>query len=240
MNYDKLFFGMVLIAMLGLSVGCSSEKPPEISYYVDPGIRNVSRVVFVEIGDQTGYPEVANRMTKALAEAMTDRGIFRVDVLPAGHPELRYLDLHKRGPHTLKELLTIRKSLRCDAILFGRMVSYKQYPSTQIGLYMRLIDLKDGKLIWALDEIWDTTNRQTVKRIDAFYFDYMRDTYDPAKGEMGIMSTDGFQKFVSHEIACTMDSSQYSASRPKFLFSRPVRKFGQKHKQIFENIEADY
>ncbi len=229
-----------MIAVLVFSAGCASKKPSEISYYVNPGIRDISRVVFVEIGDTTGYPEVAYRMTQSLAEAMTDRGIFRVDVIQAGNPELRYLEMHKRDPFTLKELSDIRKSLRCDAILFGRLVSYKQYPSTQIGLYMRLINLKDGKLVWAVDEVWDTTNRQTAKRINDFYFNYMRDTYDPAKGEMGIMSTDGFQKFVSHEITCTMDYSQYMDSKPEFIFSQPVREFGREQKKTVKNIIADY
>lgn len=241
MNHRKCFDGIILAAIAVCLAGCSpSEGPSSISYYVDPDIHNISRVIFVEIGDGVGYPEIATRMTRSLAEALTDRGIFRIDVVPAGHPELRYLSMNKRDPFTLKELSAIRRSLRCDAILFGRMVSYKQYPGMQIGLYLRLIDLKDGKLVWAIDELWDTTNRQTVKRIKNFYFDYMRDTYDPAKGEMGIMSTDGFQKFISYEILSTMDSSRYSASRPKFFFSRPIRKFGSKQAKTLKNIGEDY
>ncbi len=239
-NYRNIFKATLLASLAILLAGCSADPPADISSYVDPEIHNVSRVVFVEIADQAGYPDIATRMTRSLAQAMTEEGIFRVDVLQAGHPELRYLDMDKREPLTLRELQAIRKTLRCDAIMFGKMVCYKQYPSVRMGLYLRLINLKDGKLVWAVDDVWDTTDRATAKRIKNFYFDFMRDTYDPAKGEMGLMSTDGFQKFVSYEILCTMDSSQQSATRPKFKFSRPVRRLGRHEKKTVKNILADF
>ncbi len=239
MKYSKYTTTMLLVGLAIVTSGCKSQ-PADISYYVTPEIRNVSRVVFVEIGDVAGFPHVATRMTRSLAEAIVDRGLFRLDVLPAGHPALRDLKMHKHEPYTLRELAAIRKSLNCDAILFGRMVSYRQYPSMQIGLFLRLIDLKDGELVWAVDEVWDTTNRQTVKRIKNFYFDYMRESYEPAEWEMGIMSTSGFQKFVSFEILSSMDPEKHSASRPKFLFARPLRRVVRSQKKTAKNIVADY
>ncbi|MCD4823774.1 MAG: hypothetical protein K8S55_04150 [Phycisphaerae bacterium] len=231
----------VLLPVLVLAAGCElTEKPPQLNIYRnDRGIKHVSRVVFVQLADDVGYPAIAQRMTETLCDTMQRQGRFHVDIVPATHSDLRDLDMIKREPYTIAELISIRKSLRCDAILFGRMSSYRPYPGTQIGLFLRLVDLKDGELIWAVDDVWDTTDRKVAKRIKRFYFDEMRDTYDPAKAEMGIMSTSGFQKFVSYEIVETMKPTSKTKSRTKYFFERPMRKFGRHQKQFWHNARED-
>lgn len=219
--------------------GCYSE-PRRVGinvYRDDPAISAVNRVVFVELADPAGYPRIASRMTDNLAEAILHRGLFRVDVVGLTHPDLRDLELNKREPYTVAELVRIRKALRCDAILFGAMTSYKPYPSTQVGLYLRLVDLKDGKVIWATDDVWDSTDRATAERIRHFYFDHMRDTYNPSTSEIGYMSTDGFQKFVAHEVTQTMMPTS-KATRNRELW-RPIRKFGREQDEFWDNARKD-
>lgn len=239
MHDRRVYLGLLIAGMLMSLMGCSSTPPPRLNYYASPDLPRVSRVVFVELVDDVGYPRIAQRMTNALQEALLQKGMFKVDIIPATHPDLRDLDMSKRDPYTLAELAKIRKSLRCDAILFGRMVSYKPYPSTQIGLFLRVIDLKDGQLTWAIDDIWDSTDRVTVQQIKNFYFDNMRDTYQPANSEIGIMSTDGFQKFVSYQIVETMDPKYKDRPRSRDYFDRPVREFGRNQEHFWRNVRED-
>lgn len=232
------------LALAGGMTGCTEKDDParEVNFYNagDRDIRGISRVVFVELHDHPGYPEVTERMTRALAEAMLRRGLFRVDVLPVDHPDLRYLEmLGKREAYSIAELAEIRKRLRCDAVLFGQVTSYKPYPSTQIGLFLRLIDLQDGKLAWAVDDVWDTTQRETVRQIKNYYFDRMADDYQPANYEMGIMSTTGFQKYVASEVTKTMDPQYQGESRKERYFIRPIRKFGRSQKEFWANTKED-
>ncbi len=233
---------LMLFAVLLSAFGCNKEEPLGVNYYRagDVEFSRVSRVVFINLTETVGYPEIADRMTHALQEAILQRGLFRVDVVPISHADLRYLDMTKRDPYTVQELAKIRKSLRCDAILFGKMIRYQPYPSTQIGLYMRLVDLKNGKLLWAVDDTWDTTNRNTYRQINNFYFDKMRETYDPAKSEMGIMSTDGFQKFVAYQVVSTMDPNDRGETKTKRYVTRPAQRMGRHTEEVTGDVIEDY
>ncbi|MBN1942415.1 MAG: hypothetical protein JW849_03885 [Phycisphaerae bacterium] len=233
--------GLLAVALLA-AAGCSNSEPMGVNYYraSDAEIARVSRVVFVDLSEDVGYPEIADRMSRALEEALLQRGMFRVDVIPKNHPDLRYLDMTKRDPYTVRELAAIRKSLRCDAILFGKMIRYQPYPGTQIGLYMRLVDLKNGRLLWAVDDAWDTTNRKTYQQIQNFYIDRMRETYDPAKSEMGIMSTDGFQKFVAYQVTLSMDPDGHGETKTRRYLIRPAQRLGRHTKQVTKDTIEDF
>lgn len=231
----------VVLAMLLLG-GCTQYEPLGVNFYRarDPEMHQVTRIVFVNLSQDVGYPEIARRMTNALQEAMLQQGMFRVDVINVEHADLRDLNLTKREPFTVAELAEIRKSLRCDAILFGKMIRYQPYPSTLIGLYMRLVNLKDGRLLWAVDDTWDTTDRSTFRQIKEYYFDEMRDTYDPAKADIGIMSTDGFQKFVAHQVVLTMDPQWRGESKSRRFFLRPMERLGRHGTKTTKDVIADY
>lgn len=225
-----------------LLVGCGpEEQPPRINYYLsgEPDLQRVTRVVLVELSGEEGYPDISRRMTDSLAEMLQSRGAFRVDTVPATHPDLRDLDLDKREPLTLRELKSIQDSLRCDAIVFGRVTCFTPYPRTKMGVYLRLINLRDGELVWAVDNVWDSTDRTMLKRIEHYYFDYLGETH-PADSEMVLMSTDKFQKFVCYEIGGTMNPSACQQSKPRSWFeNRTIRRIGREQKEFWTNVGED-
>ncbi|MBN1554641.1 MAG: hypothetical protein JXA11_07840 [Phycisphaerae bacterium] len=234
---------VALAAALSAMTGCTNPSQPlGVNYYRagDADIENISRVVFVNLSEDVGYPEIAERMTQALQEALLQKGMFRVDVISKDHTDLRDLDMKKRDPYTIAEMVAIRKSLRCDAILFGKMIRYQPYPNTQIGLYLRLVDVKNGRLLWAVDDTWDTTDRETYRQIKNYYFDEMRETYEPAEEEMGIMSTEGFQKFVAHQVVLTMDPLGKNETRAKRYVYRPAERMGRHTTQVTKDVVEDY
>ena len=74
----------------------------------------------------------------------------------------------------------------------------------QIGLFLNLVDLREGRLIWGVDHIWDTTNRLTERSIERFFVKEMRSGYGPANWRLGLLSPRMFGKFVAHEAAGTL------------------------------------
>jgi hypothetical protein len=179
-----------------------------------------------------------------LQQELQELGMFHIDIISADDSDLRDLDLTKREPYSLRELAQMRQDLRCDAILFGQITAFKPYPSTQIGLYLRLIDLKDGRLVWAIDDVWDTTERETVARIRRFFFREMRETYHPIGDELAIMGTDAFQKFVSVEVVETLNPYSECKSLPRKFFESPtgidLRRVGRAGEQVGSNIIEDF
>jgi hypothetical protein len=91
-----------------------------------------------------------------------------------------------------------------------------------------------------VDDTWDTTNRETYRQIKNFYFDKMRETYDPAKSDMGIMSTDGFQKFVAYQVVTTMDPNGRGESKTKRYFTRPAQRLGRHTEDVTKDVIEDY
>ena len=190
--------------LLMLLAGCA--KPPRIGYYLSSprSLWRIRRVVFVQLNAPDGYPRVAEETTDALFRALQDKQLFHLDVIDRTDPACQDLPLESREAYTIEQLSAMRKSLGCDAILFGTVTGFQAYPRRRLGLYMRLLDLKDGRLVWAVDHNWDTTDKATERRIRRHVSSEMRSGYNPVRWRMGLLSPKSFQKFVAHEVTETL------------------------------------
>lgn len=240
---------ILLAALVVVACGCETMTiypPTQWNFYRGPNgdVYRIKRVCFVQLAENTGYPDIARRMTQSLKQALQERGMFHVDVVRADHPDLRDLDLTKREPYTIRELAQMRQDLHCDAILFGQITHFQPYPSQQVGLYLRLIDLRDGQLVWAIDDVWDTTQRETVARIRRYFFLNMRSDYEPVGDELAVMSTEAFQKFVSVEVTDTLDPHSNQKTLPRQFFDSPtgidLRRVGRGTQRVATDIMEDF
>jgi len=194
--------------------GCA-EKPaePAIGYYLGPrsDLAQVKQVVFVELSEKGTFPGVAEDMTVALSHAIHQRRLFRIDVIDREDPRCKTLSLQDTAAFTIKQLHDMRKAFGCDAVLLGQVRDFRPHPRMQIWLYLRLLDLKEGKLLWAVDQTWDTTDKATEKRMKKFFDKQMQTGLEPIEWELVKIGPKTFQKFVSHEVAATLPSRAESA-----------------------------
>ena len=98
----------------------------------------------------------------------------------------------------------MRKALNCNALLVGTVTAYQPYPHLSIGLRLKLIDLEDGQLLWAFEQIWDTTDKTTEKRIKDYFQAQIRSGITPLHEQLVVVSSLKFVKFVAYEVAETM------------------------------------
>jgi hypothetical protein len=163
------------------------------------------RVVFVELMPEgTCPPQIARDATDALLHAVQRKRLFHVDVIRRTEPMCRDLPLDRLEALTIEHLAEMRESLGCDAVLFGRAGRFQPYPRMQLGLYVKLINLRDGKLVWGIDEFWDTTALKTQRRIQRYFRREVRDGYEPLGWELILQSPRAFQQFVAYEAAGTL------------------------------------
>jgi hypothetical protein len=94
--------------------------------------------------------------------------------------------------------------LNCNAILTGTVTSYQPYPHLSIGLRLKLIDLADGQLLWAFEQIWDTTDKTTEKKIKEYFQTQIISGITPLHEQLVVVSSLKFVKFVAYEVAKTM------------------------------------
>lgn len=199
----------LLVVGLGLAaIGCfrSQVQRPAVAYYLDaqalPG--RVHRAVLIPLGNETQYPTAEDGMTAALYQAIQGRRLFHVDVSATSDPTLEGVPMDGRRPFSLKELARLRQSLGCDAVLVGAMRQFRPHPHIQVGLYLRLLDLRDSRVIWAVDHVWDATDQATQKRVEAYFRTQKGSGYDPVQWELTMLSPAAFEEFVAYEVARTL------------------------------------
>lgn len=195
------------IAITGCKNICklSTEKTAS-TYYINPNYKpgDVGRVVFVELANQTPYPEISRDISEGFFKEMQQRQLFTITFVKLADPVYKTLQLDVQGMYTLEQLAQVHKSLGCDAILLGTVNGYQPFPHMSMGLQLRLVDLETGQLIWAMDEAWDAADQSTKKRIKEFY-KTQSDSGSKDIGEQIVtLSPLMFVKFIAHEVTSTM------------------------------------
>ena len=201
--------GAVAAALLAAwaCAGCG-PKPhrPDVACYLPrpEDLTGLDRVVVAELTGDDESGRLQRDMTQALAKAIQDRRLFHVDVVDGRDRQLRELSRQAQGPKTLKDLAALRRAFQCDALLVGSIRHFEPYPRMQIGLYLQLLDLRRGQLLWGLEHTWDTTDRATEERIRRFFQRTMGDDYGPLDWRLAMTSPKAFQKYVASEVAETL------------------------------------
>ena len=96
----------------------------------------------------------------------------------------------------------------CSGGVVANGASLLEQPRLSIGLRLRLIDLTDGQLLWAVEQIWDSTDRQVQRRIRAYAHSQLRYATGPTPEELVTLSTLEFVKFVATEVAQTLERQE--------------------------------
>ena len=205
--YRRTCFVLILTAVL-LS-GCSTDRafrPAENYYYINPNtnLRMIGRVAVVELNNDSSYPQASSDITGSLFQALQKKQIFGLTVVSQSDPAWRSLQLETDSTYTLDQMQSIRKSLKCDGVLIGSITEFRAYPHMAIGLRLKLLDLKNGQLLWALEQIWDITDKDTESRIKKYY--KSQKSLDTARQHEHLASISPleFIRFVCFEAAETL------------------------------------
>ncbi len=198
----------VLLLLPVLLAGCGIYKisaPAADYYYINPDkdLFDVGRVAIVELDNDSSYPQISADVTKAIFQALQKKQVFGVTAVRQNDPEWRSLQFDPGSAYTLEQLNAIPKTLNCNAVLLGTVTEYQPYPHMIIGLRLKLLDPADGELLWALEQIWDTADKTTEKRIKDYFQSEMRSGYAPLREQLITQSPFKFIKFVAYEVAET-------------------------------------
>ncbi len=192
----------------GLLAGCGPEPASRLGYYVAPrrDLVALRRVVLLPLANETDEPGAELGLSEELFRAVQGSRLFHVRAAPADGPVAAALPAAGSGPFTLQDLARFRRALGADAVLAGALTRWQPYPRMQTGLTLRLVDLRDGRVLWAVDHVWDATDEGTQRRIRRFFERIMGTGTDPFGWELGTVSPRAFQKFVAHEVIETLPS----------------------------------
>jgi hypothetical protein len=200
----------ILLLLITLLLGCDNyyraPMPTANYYYLNPNksLNNIGRVAIVEMDNNSSNPKVTTDVTENLYQALQKRQLFGLTVIRQNSPSWRSLQLDLDSKYTLEQVSSIRKTLKCDGVLLGTITDFKPYPRMTIGLRLKLLDLRDGQLLWALEQVWDSADKTTESRIKDYFKSQKRLGYAPLHEELATVSSIEFIKFVSYEVAETI------------------------------------
>jgi len=208
--FSVLCFSFMLFFMVFLS-GCNvySDAPPGsyTQYYSNPGknLGKIGRISIVELKNNSSYPAISADVTKALFQTLQKKQVFGLAVVQQNDSQWRSLQVDLDSAYTLEQLVSIQKTLKCDAILVGTVTEYQPYPHMIMGLQLKMLDLKDGQLIWALEQIWDSADKTTEYRIKNYFKCHIRSGFAPLREDLVAISPLRFIDFVCYEVGETIE-----------------------------------
>jgi len=198
------FILLLAVALPGCS-GYGISAPGEHLFY--PGtskrLQNIGTVCVVELYNKTAYPQIADDVTESLYQALQKKHLLNLSLLRQSDAVYKNLQIHPDSPYTLEQLLATRKMLGVDAVLTGTVTSYAPYPHTMLGLQLKLIDLRDGQTVWAIEQIWDTAEKATEERIKKYFERQMRSGL-PLGEQLAVLSSINFIRFVTYDVVETL------------------------------------
>jgi len=203
---------LALAAVFALTLVCGCEsnrenRPMADSYYLNPhkDLRRIGRVALVEIANASDDPQIAGTVTDALFLEAQKKQVFGVMVVHRSAPAWQDLQESLDSSQALRQLAAAREALDCNGLLVGTLTKYRPYPHMVIGLRLKLLDLTDGQLLWGMEEVWDSSDRNIQKRIKAYLKDDRKAGDSPLREELVIVSPLNFCKFVTYEVASTFE-----------------------------------
>jgi hypothetical protein len=195
-----------------LALGC---QPPEarqrgLNYYLSSArdLQAIGRVAFVELSEENRGGAVAADTTDELAVAMRDNRLFAINVIRSSDPQYASIPADNPGGLTFEQIAQLHKDLDCDAILMGAITTYQPYPHMRMGLQLKLVDLRSGQLVWAIDQVWDTSEARLEERLKKFFGTHMRKDYEPLGWRLALTSPRAFEKFVAWDAASTLPRNE--------------------------------
>ena len=198
---------LLLLAVLLPGCGAHRASAPAGEYYYlcpDKNLSTISRVALVELQNDSSYPQISADITGALFRALQKKQIFGLTIVRQDDPSWRSLQLEQDATYTLDQILAIRQTLKCDGVLVGTVTEFRPYPRMAVGLRLKLLDLRDGQLLWALEQVWDSADKETEDRIKKYFKSVKRSASAPSQEWLASVSPLEFIKFVSYEAAGTL------------------------------------
>lgn len=209
--------GMLLLA---LATGCTSvhrvlhaetSPPPPRNAYQWPGplpaeLRRVALLPLTS-GDSITKREPAMSILASALVVELDK-LKRFDLVPVTASDLRawtgrasWRRLDALPPDLLE---TLNQKTDCDAVLFAELTHYHGYPPLVVGWHFALVSIKDGRTLWALDEVFDATEPSVASA--ARSFQSRRDALPRALADPRsvLMSPARFGRFTAHTSFATL------------------------------------
>ena len=202
-------FGAAAAALAAALGGCSLERPLTTkainSYLAEPAdLANVRRIMVLPFAQEAGVQADCERVRDAFVAELQKLRRFEVVPLPAEAREDDLLnDSIRRGRLSTDAMVRLCDRYALDGLLVGAVTAWRPYTPPHLGLRTQLISVHSGATIWAVDAIYDSSDRTTISDLRHFAGRVQQADGSLHDWEMNLLSPTKFTTYVAHRFVGT-------------------------------------
>ncbi|MBN1916615.1 MAG: hypothetical protein JW889_01795 [Verrucomicrobia bacterium] len=209
-------FWIVLIGAAVLQGGCSERARNRAVLHFEPqhaitnwsrdtrfeqlGIRRVAVMPFI---DRSRYAAASTQLTESFVSEL--RKARRFDVTESRVDEPLAQLTAARGSFDAVKVRLLGETLNVDAVVVGEITEYRPYRPLAIGLRIVMVDTRSGRVVWTVDEMFDTDELAVANLARAYYYDIVDPEASEYKADRPLRSMATFTRCVCYHFIRTLD-----------------------------------
>lgn len=197
---------VLLAAALFASCASQPHSPKVInSYLAEPAdLANVRRIMVLPFAQESGVQADCTQVRDAFVAELQKLRRFEVVPLPADARENTELNTSlTRGRLSTDAMVRLCSRYSLDGVFLGSVTSWRPYTPPHLGMRTQLISVHSGAPIWAVDAIYDSSDRTTVADLQHFVESTQRDDGNLHGWELNLLAPGKFTTFVAHRFVGT-------------------------------------
>ena len=198
-----------LLVVLGTLAACQLERPPEpkaINSYLaeSTDLANVRRIMVLPFAHEAGVNADCSKVRDAFVAELQKLRRFEVVPLPSEAREDDELNASlARGRLSTDAMVRLCNRYSLDGVYVGSVTAWRAYTPPHLGLRTQLISVHSGTPVWAVDAIYDASDRTTVSDLRHFHESVQRDDGNLHGWELNLLSPGKFTSYVAHRVVGT-------------------------------------
>ena len=200
---------IALFASLAMLASCQLPRPqrPKVinSYLAEPSdLANVRRIMVLPFHAEAGVQADAEQIRDAFVGELQKLRRFEVVPLTAEAREDDELNASMaRGRLSTEAMVQLCNRYALDGVFIGSVTSWRAYTPPNLGLRTHLISVHSGATIWAVDTIYDSSDRTTISDLRHYHSHTQHDDGNLHGWELTLLSPSKFTNFVAHRCVGT-------------------------------------
>ena len=198
----------LLFAAMALGA-CQMQRPPEQravdSYLADPrDLANVRRVMVLPFDEEPGVDADCMQMRDIYVAEL--QKLRRFDILPLPESAIEVDELNRsvrRGRMSTDAVVRLCDRYHLDGVLVGTVTSFRAYTPPILGMRTQLVSVHSGAIVWAVDAIYDSSDRSTVNDLRHFHEHVQHDDGNLHGYELDLIAPSKFCAYVAHRFVGT-------------------------------------
>ncbi|MFO1032435.1 MAG: hypothetical protein U1F60_15240 [Planctomycetota bacterium] len=200
-------------ALLGLALlttpGCQIEAPPRPkvvnSYLAERAdLANVRRIMVLPFAHEAGVTINCDHVRDAFVAELQKLRRFEVVPLPSEAQEDEELNFSlSRGRLSTEAMVKLCNRYSLDGLFLGSVTSWRAYTPPHLGLRTQLVSVHSGSPIWAVDAMYDASDRSTISDLRHFVEGTQQNDGNLHGWELTLLAPTKFTTYVAHRFVGT-------------------------------------